>query len=195
MNLYWVDSLFTATFGLKPFVSSSGTEQARWYCYCCHNTRLICFCPSFAVAMMFPPPISYVISGRQKCEWYDKYLFGLIMLYIWQSWVALHCCNIVLSQKIYFVGVVWPLLYVFLISNVWNDPIMIQQLLLTSFFIKNNKTKPNTMIESFPCWDCCMWALHCCITSLFMFLHQWHYLILFISLNILLISARLESNC
>ena len=71
---------------------------------------------------------------------------------------------------------------------------MILQLLLTWFFIKN-KTKPNTIIESFPCWNGCMWALYWCITSLFMFLHHWLCLILCISLNMLLIPARLESNC
>ena len=54
---------------------------------------------------------------------------------------------------------------------------MIQRLLLTLFFI-DSKTKPNTTIESLPCWIICVWVLHCCITSLFMFVHQWHYLIL-----------------
>ena len=43
MNLYWIDSLFTATLGLKSSVSSSSTEQARCCCYCCHNKCLICF--------------------------------------------------------------------------------------------------------------------------------------------------------
>ena len=71
---------------------------------------------------------------------------------------------------------------------------MIQKLLLILFFI-DNKTNPNTIIESFPCWNSCMWDLHCCITSLFMFLHQWLYLILLISFNVILISARFESNC
>ena len=51
-------------------------------------------------------------------------------------------------------------------SNVHNDPKMIQQQLLTSFFIYN---KPNTIIECFPCWNGCVWVHHCCITSLFMF--------------------------
>jgi hypothetical protein len=54
---------------------------------------------------------------------------------------------------------------------------MIQRLLLTSFFI-DNKTKPNTIIGSFPCWNSCVWVLHCCITSQIMSLHQWHNLVL-----------------
>ena len=64
-----------------------------------------------------------------------------------------------------------------MISNIHNVPLMIQRLLLTLFFI-DSKTKPNTTIESLPCWIICVWVLHCCITSLFMFVHQWHYLIL-----------------
>ena len=44
---------------------------------------------------------------------------------------------------------------------------MIQRLLLTLFFI-DNKTKPNTIIESFLCWNSYMWVLHYCIASLFM---------------------------
>ena len=71
----------------------------------------------------------------------------------------------------------WLFLWGILISNVCNNPIMIQRLLLTLFFI-NNKIKLNTIIESFPCWNSCMWVLHCCITSLFMFSHQWLYLVL-----------------
>ena len=121
-------------------------------------------------------------------------LFGLFIIYIWQSWTVLHCWILLPHQITYLMVVVWLFLSGILISNIHNNPISIQRLLLISFFI-DYKTKPNTMIESFPCWDCCMWALHCCITSLFMFLHQWHYLILFISLNMFLSSARLESNC
>ena len=66
--------------------------------------------------------------------------------------------------------------------------------MLASFFI-NNKTKPNTAIESFPCWNSCVWVLHYCITSLFMSLHQWHNHILCLSLNVLLSLARLKSSC
>ena len=33
MNLYWIDSLLTATLGLKPSTSSNGIEQTRCYCY------------------------------------------------------------------------------------------------------------------------------------------------------------------
>ena len=47
-----------------------------------------------------------------------------------------------------------------------DDPIMIQQLSLTSFF---TNYKPNQTIQSFPCWNSYVWVLHCCITSLFMF--------------------------
>ena len=36
------------------------------------------------------------------------------------------------------------------LHNICNDPKMIQQLLLTSFFI-DNKIKPDTIFESFPC--------------------------------------------
>ena len=71
----------------------------------------------------------------------------------------------------------WPLVLGILISIVCNDPIIIQRLLLTLFFI-DNKTKPNTIIESFPCWNSCVWVLHCCITSLFMVSHQWYYIVL-----------------
>ena len=53
---------------------------------------------------------------------------------------------------------------------------MIQQLSLTSFF---TNYKPNNTIQSFPCWNSCMWVLYFCITSLFMFLHQWNNLILY----------------
>ena len=81
------------------------------------------------------------------------------MFHIWQSW-----------------AVATPVR--FLISNVLNDPIMMQQLLLTLFFYWQ-QSKPNTIVESFPCWNGCMWVLHCCITSLFMFLHQWQYLMLY----------------
>ena len=35
-----------------------------------------------------------------------------------------------------------------------------------------------TTIESFPCWNSSVWALHYCITSIFMFVQQRHYLIL-----------------
>ena len=62
-------------------------------------------------------------------------------------------------------------------SSICNNPKMIQRLLLTSFFI-DNKIKPNTIIESFPCWNSCMWFIHCYISSIFMFVQQWHYLIL-----------------
>ena len=64
-----------------------------------------------------------------------------------------------------------------MIGNICNNFKSIQRLLLISFFI-DYKTKPNTIIESFPCWNSCMWVLHCCITSLFMFSHQWLYLVL-----------------
>ena len=53
-----------------------------------------------------------------------------------------------------------------LISNVCDDPIMIQQLSLTSFF---TSYKPNKTMQSFPCWNSYVWVHHCCITSLFMF--------------------------
>ena len=40
---------------------------------------------------------------------------------------------------------------------------------LASLIFNWHQTKPNTIIESFPCWNSCMWVLHFCITSLFMF--------------------------
>ena len=98
-----------------------------------------------------------------KCEWDGKNLF---LFYILWSWAVLHCWITLLLQDIYLVGFVWPLLYGILISNIHNDPIMIQQLSLTSFF---TNYKPNKTIQSFPCWNSCVWVLHCCITSLFMF--------------------------
>ena len=33
MNLYWIDSLFTASLGLKPSVSGSSAKQARYCCF------------------------------------------------------------------------------------------------------------------------------------------------------------------
>ena len=35
-----------------------------------------------------------------------------------------------------------------------------------------------TTTESILCWNSSVWVLHCCITSLFMFVQHWHYLIL-----------------
>ena len=55
---------------------------------------------------------------------------------------------------------------------------MIQRLLPTFFSFTITQNKPNTTIESLPWWNDCMWVLHCCITSLFMFVRQWHYFIL-----------------
>ena len=96
-----------------------------------------------------------------------KTLFGFFMFYIWWSWVV-HCWITLPLQKTYLGVVVWLFMKSILISNVCNNPIMIQSLLLTSFFI-DNKTKPNTIIESFPCWNSYMWVHHCYITSLSMF--------------------------
>jgi hypothetical protein len=61
--------------------------------------------------------------------------------------------NNIASPETYLVGFVWLLLYGILMSNICDDPIMIQQLSLTSFFTiyKPKQTKPNQTIESFPC--------------------------------------------
>ena len=178
MNSYWIDSVFTLE--LRTTASS--------------KVSLICTSPNLALAMTFLHSFHLWKQMDNKCEWDGKNLF---LFYILQSWAVLHCWITLLLQDIYLVSILWPLLYGILISNIRDDPIMIQQLSLTSFFTnyKPNQTKPNKTIQSFPYWNSYMWVHHCCITSLFMFMHQWLYLILCISLNVLLSLARLESNC
>ena len=117
----------------------------------------------FSLCHDIPPQFYLWKQMDNKCEWDQKNLF---MFYIWRSWAVLHCWIILLLQNIYLVGFVWLLLYGILISNICDDPIMIQQLALTSFF---TNYKPNKTIQSLPCWNGCMWVHHCCITSLFMF--------------------------
>jgi hypothetical protein len=77
-----------------------------------------------------------------------------------------------------------------LISNICDDPIMIQQLSLTLFF---TNYKPNNWILSL------LKQLHVSSPLLHYInihvLHQWLYLISYISLNILLSLARLKSKC
>ena len=65
------------------------------------------------------------------------------MIYIFWSWLVLHCWITLLLQNIYLVSLLWLLLYGILMSHIHDDPIMIQQLLLTSFFIDKirNQTK------------------------------------------------------
>ena len=149
MNSYWIDSVFTLA--LKPSAS-------RRVCLICTGT-------GFALAMMILHSFHLYKQVDNKFEWERKNLF---VFYIWQSWAVLHCWITLPLQKIYLVDVVWLLLQGILMSNVCNNPIMIQQLLLTLFFI-DNETKPNTIIESFPCWNSCVWVHDCYISSLFMF--------------------------
>ena len=146
MNSYWIDSVFTLE--LKTSASS--------------KMCLICTVPGLSLAMTFLHSFYLWKQMDNKCEWDRKNLF---MFYILQSW-ALHCWITLLLQNIYLVGFVWPLLYGISISNICDDPLMIQQLSLTSFF---TNYKPNTIIQSFPCWNSYMWVHHCCIISLFMF--------------------------
>ena len=83
-----------------------------------------------------------------------------------------------------------------LISNIQNDPIMLQRLLLTLLFINNkpNQPNPNITIESLHCWINWVWVLHCCITSLFMIVQQLHYLIFeyFVKLALELCKVRIK---
>ena len=81
-----------------------------------------------------------------------------------------------------------------MISNVHNDPIMIQQLLLSSFFIHTKPTQTSQLNPFLVEMDACEFfiaALHhyscLCSNDITLF---WS-----ITLNMLLISARLESNC
>ena len=152
MNSYWIDSVFTLE--LKPSASC--------------RVRLICTCPGLACVITFLHSVYLWKQMDNKCEWDGKNLF---LFYILQSWAVLHCWITLLLQNIYLVSIVWLLLYGILISNIHDDPIMIQQLSLTLFFTnyKPNQTKPNKTIQSFPCWNSYMWVHHCCITSLFMF--------------------------
>ena len=129
-----------------------------------------------------------------KCEWDGKNLF---LFYILQSWAVLHCWITLLLQITYIVDVVW-LFPVRLFDQQhpkcsYNDSKALANLSFS--LLTTNQTKTNTTIESFLCWNSCVWALHSCITSLIMFLHPWLYLILCISLNLLLSLARLKSNC
>ena len=65
---------------------------------------------------------------------------------------------------------------------------------LPCFSFTTNLTNPNNTIESLPCRNDCVCILACCLTSLFMFVQQCHYVIFEYLVNMLLISARLESN-
>ena len=61
MNLFLIDSLFTATLGLKLSVSSSGTKQDAF-----PIVATISFWFAFAIAIMFSPHFSSVQVGRQQ---------------------------------------------------------------------------------------------------------------------------------
>ena len=127
-----------------------GVSDLHWHQFCsCHDDS---------------PQFSSVKADGQQTWVRQKEFVHVLHLIVLRSSSLL---NYVASQKIYLLDVMWLFLLGILISNICNNPIMIQQLLLTSFFI-DNTTKPNTIIESFPCWNSCMWVLHCCITSLFM---------------------------
>ena len=137
----------------------------------------------------------------------------LFLFYIWRSWAVLHCWITLLLHKTYLVSIVW--LKGILISNICDDPIIIQQLLLTLFFTnykqnktkqnktkqnktkqnktKQNKTKQNNpfLVETAMCEFTIAALYHySCFASMTLL-----YLILCISLNVLLSLARLESNC
>ena len=122
MNSYWIDSVVTLE--LKTSASS--------------KVSLICTVPGLALAMPFLHSFHLWKQMDNKCERDRKNLF---MFYIWQSWAVLHCWITLLLHKTYLVSIVWPLMYGILISNICDDPIMIQQLSLTSFFTNN---EPNT---------------------------------------------------
>ena len=147
MNSYWIDSVFTLELKTSP----------SW------RVSLICTSPNLVLAMTFLHSCYLWKQMDNKCEWDRKNLF---MFYILQSWAVLHCWITLLLHKTYLVSIVWPLLYGILISNVCDDPIMIQQLSLTLFF---TNCKPNQTIQSFPYWNSCVWVHNCCITSLSMF--------------------------
>ena len=116
------------------------------------------------------------------------------MFYILCSWAVLHCWIRLLLHKTYLVGIVWLLWYGILISNICNDCIMIPQLLLTLFFTIN---KPNQTPSLNP------FLVETAACELFIAtFHQYSCLynnditlFCIISLNMLLSSARLESNC
>ena len=147
MNSYWIDSVVTLE--LRTTVSC--------------RVSLICTSPGLACVITFLHSFHLWKQMDNKCEWDRKNLF---MFYILRSWAVLHCWIILLPQNIYLVSIVWLLLYGILISNVHDDPIVMQHLSLTSFF---TNYKPNKTIQSFPCWNGYVWVHNCCITSLFMF--------------------------
>ena len=88
-----------------------------------------------------------------------------------------------LLQKIYLVCIVWLLLYGIFISNICNDHIMIQRLLLTLFFIEN-KTKPthkhHNWILSLLKWLCVSSSLLHYITIHVFASMTWPYFMYFI---------------
>ena len=116
----------------QPLLNSNTLHQAR--------------CVWFALApdLLLPWWFStaFICKSRQTANVSEmtRTLFGLFIIYISQSWAVLHCWIIIPLQKIYLLDVVWLFLWGILISNVCNNPIMIQRLLLTLFFIDN---KPN----------------------------------------------------
>ena len=157
-------------------------QCSQWWYYSCHEFLLDWLClhswtqnlcikqdefflhlPWFSSCHNIPPQFSSVIADGQQM-WVRKKEFVLVLHFTELSTSLLnHIASPGYLPCEYCVAA--PVRH-FDQSNVCDDPMMIQQLSLTSFF---TTYKPNQTIQSFPCWNSYVWVLHCCITSLFMF--------------------------
>ena len=136
-------------------------QRSQWWYYdhheflldwlCLHSwTQNLCILqgesdmhwPRFSSCHAIPPQFSSVKADGQQTWVRQKEFVHVLHLIVLRSSSLL---NYVASQKIYLLDVMWLFLLGILISNICNNPIMIQQLLLTSFFI-DNTTKQNTII-------------------------------------------------
>ena len=93
------------------------------------------------------------------------------------SWVVLHCCIKLLLQK----SILWVLCdcscKAFWLEMCIMNLHWFKDSCLPHFSFATNQTNPNTTIKSLSCLSGCVWVLHYCISSLFIFVQQWHYLI------------------
>ena len=109
-----------------------------------HQTGCVWFALSPVKLLPWCFSTVFICKSRQTTNVSEmtRILFGLFIIYMWWSWAVLHCWTRLPLQITYLVVVVWLFLWGILISNIHNDPIMIQRLLLTLFLstIKPNQT-------------------------------------------------------
>ena len=128
-----------------------GVSDLHWHCFCtCHD---------------FFPQCSSVKAGRQQMwvRWQEFCWFVLVLHYMELSSSLLNYvaapenlpCEYCVAAHVRLFDEQHPYWS-------YNDSTTL------TYLVNWQQTKPNTIIESFLCWNSCVWVLYCCITSLFM---------------------------